>query len=82
MMSRTGVMRGADKMEKVEWDCTTYHIPKLIPETSSPTQKNQFYIQTIAAIRDGGGHPSMKMGALASRFAGGPLTLNTVKESF
>ena len=67
-------------MEKVEWDHTTYHIPKLIPETSSPMQKNQFYIQMIAMIRDGGGHPSTKMGTLASRFAVGPLTLNTVKE--
>ena len=82
MMSCTGVMRRADEMEKVEWDCTTYCIPKLIPETSSPMQKNQFYIQTIATIRDGGGHPSTKMGALASCFAVGPSTLNTVKESF
>ena len=69
-------------MEKVEWDCTMYRIPKLIPEMSSLMQKNWFYIQTIAAIRDGGGYPSMKMGTLASCFAVGLSTLNTVKESF
>ena len=74
--------RPAEELEVVQWDGCSYRVPKLIPESSAPTMKNQFYLRTVAAIQDGGSSYSTKMGALAMQFVVGPATLTTAKASF
>ena len=78
----TASSRPAEELEVVLWDGCSYRVPKLIPESSAPMAKNQFYLRTVAAIRDGGGSYSAKMGALATWFAVGPATLTMAKASF
>ena len=78
----TASSRPAEELEVVQWDGCSYRVPKLISESSAPMTKNQFYLRTVAAIRDGGGSYSTKAGALATRFAVGPATLTTAKASF
>ena len=74
--------RLAEELEVVQWDGCSYRVPKLIPESLAPMVRNQFYLRTVAAIRDGGGSYLTKMGALATQFAVGPATLTTAKALF
>ena len=78
----TASSRLAEELEVVQWDRCLYRVPKLIPESSAPTTKNQFYLKTVAAIQDGRGSYLTKMGALATQFAVGPVTLTMAKASF
>ena len=82
-MSRSyGHARTTGEVELVEWDHSSFRVPKIISDSSPAAKKNQFYLKTVAAICDGGGSYATKAGALATCFAVGPLTLNTVKAAF
>ena len=82
MSCSQNIPHGTTPTELVEWDRSSFRVPKPIHELANTSQKNQFYLHTVAAIWDGGGTYATKAGVLATWFAVRPATYNTIKASF